>query len=66
VGIRILKLERALMMGYSADKRKRRREHRVAARELIGAGTFLNARAPVGSTSWEVARWHLAQARGLR
>lgn len=50
-------------MGYSTDKRRRRRQHRQAARELINGGTFLNARAPRGSTPNSVARWHLFQAR---
>jgi hypothetical protein len=47
------------------DKRKRRRAHRRAARDLINGGTLFNARAPVGSIPWGVARWHLKQARYL-
>lgn len=43
-------------MGYSSDKRKRRRQHRVAAKRLRKQG---------GSTFHTVARWHLAQARAV-
>lgn len=49
--------------GFSTDKRRRRRQHRQAARALINGGTFLNGRAPVGSTPWHVAQWHLQMAR---
>ena len=50
----------------SREKRRARRAHRTAARELIRCGTFLNARAPVGSITWTAAGWHLQQARNLR
>lgn len=60
-----LSTARALKMGYSADKRKRRRQHRQAAQQLLGAGTLLNARAPRGSIPGTVAAWHLAQARAI-
>lgn len=56
---------RAQKMGYSADKRKRRRQHRQAARELMVGGTLLNGRAPRGSIPGSVAAWHLAQARAI-
>ena len=63
--VRILKRAEAVTMGYSPDNRKRKRQHRRAARELVGAGTFLNASAPRGSTPYMMAQWHLAQARAL-
>ena len=61
-----LSIYRAQYMGYSMDKRKRRRQHRSAARDLIRGGTLLNGRAPVGSTPWHVAQWHLFQARNIK
>ncbi len=48
---------------FSTDKRKHRREHRQAARQLINGGTLFNARAPVGSIPWVAAQWHRQQAR---
>lgn len=63
--VRILKQAEAVQLGYSLDPRKRRRQHRVNARNLVGAGTFLNATAPRGSTPYMMAQWHLAQARAL-
>lgn len=53
--------------GWPADVRKRRRNHRIYARALVGAGTFLNpGRAPRGSIPHAVAQWHLRCARFLR
>lgn len=62
-GFRLLTAERATAMGYSGDKRKRRRAHRRAARQLIDGGTLFNAKAPCGSGPHAVAMWHLFQAR---
>lgn len=51
-----LNVNRAIKMGYSADKRKRRRQHRQAARQLMGAGTLLNSKTPRNSTPvWSLA-----------
>lgn len=47
----------------TTDKRKQRRFHRKAARSLVNAGTLLNAKAPIGSTPWMVAQFHLRRAR---
>lgn len=60
---KVMTQQEARQRGFSADKRKRRREHRQAARALIHGGTLFNARAPIGSIPWEVSRWHLWQAR---
>jgi hypothetical protein len=60
-----LKRERAVGMGYSPDKRRRRRQHRRAAKELLGNGGLLNSFSKPGSTFWQVAQWHLGQARAL-
>lgn len=60
---KVLSKERAINMGYSEDKRKRRREHRQNARTLIKGGTLFNHHAPRGSTPNAVAQWHLFQAR---
>lgn len=51
--LRVLPQSRAAGMGYSHDKRKRRRQHRRAARELAG----------MGATATSVATWHRFQAR---
>jgi hypothetical protein len=51
--------------GYSTDKRKRRRQHRTNARDLLRNGGRGNGRSAPGSTLWEVAQWHKAQARAL-
>lgn len=51
-------------VSLSSDKRKRRRQHRTMAQQLINSGTFLNGKAPVGSIPWLVAQWHRHQARG--
>jgi hypothetical protein len=61
----ILNTERAVAVGFSRDKRKRRNQHRTAARKLLAGGTLFNTVAPRGSIPWSVAQWHLAQARAL-
>lgn len=50
---------------YSTDKRKRRNQHRTAAKSLLGSGGFFNGFSARGSTMHSVAGWHLAQARYL-
>lgn len=57
--------ELAVKMGYSADRRKRKRQHRKAARNLLRGGTLLNAVVPAGSIPLCVAKWHLEQARAV-
>lgn len=57
--------KRATALGFSHDKRKRRRQHRSAARKLIKDGGFFNRLSAPGSTFWGVAQWHLGQARAL-
>lgn len=52
--MKTLSAPNALAMGYSPDKRKRRRQHRKNARHLSEFG---------GGTMRAVAKWHLAQAR---
>lgn len=64
--LRPLKRRHAIEMGYSPDPRKRRRQHRRAARQLLAAGSLLNPRAVPGTLGWDVAQWHLAQARMVR
>lgn len=63
---RILSAAEARDMGFSADKRKRRREHRQAARKLLRSGGFFNNLSAPRTTYWEVAQWHKAQARAIR
>lgn len=62
---KVMKACLAQRHGYPIDRRKRRRLHRAAAKCLIAGGTLLNGRAPVGSTPWLAAQWHLFQARHL-
>lgn len=65
--MKILTMIEAMRMGYSADKRRRRRQHRRNARYLMAAGTFMNpGHSPRGSIPQGVAAWHLAQARGIK
>jgi hypothetical protein len=59
------KLPQYLVERFSTDKRKRRRQHRRAAKRLIENGTLLNARATSGTVPYSVAWWHLQQARYL-
>lgn len=47
---------KAVGLGFSTDKRRRRREHRLAAR-------YLREQARGSSTLLGVAAWHLQQAR---
>lgn len=59
-------VERAIAQntaGFSQDKRRRRNQHRTAAQALLDGGTLFNSTAPVGSTPWTVAQWHLRMAR---
>lgn len=57
--------DQAVAMGFSADRRKRRRQHRLAARRLLAStGVFVPQQAP-GTSFHAVAQWHLEQARWL-
>lgn len=47
----------------TTERRKTRRAHRKAARQLMRGGTMFNSYAPVGSTPWMVAQWHFQKAR---
>lgn len=51
--------------GFSSDIRKRRRQHRRAARNLLKQGGVFNSYSARGSTFGQVAAWHLEQARAL-
>lgn len=55
--MRALPIKKAMRMGYSFDKRKRRNQHRTAA---------ANLRAEGGGICWSVARWHEFQARNVK
>jgi hypothetical protein len=60
-----LNWKRAISMGFSPDRRKRKRQHRKSARFLLTNGGFFNSYSAPGSTFFEVAAWHLKQARFL-
>lgn len=64
--MRVLSDAKALKMGFSADKRKRRRQHRSAARDLLRSGGFFNRMSARGTTFGSIAQWHLGQARSLK
>ena len=59
----ILSKECAVKLGYSSDRRKRRRQHRLAAKNLLRNGGFFNYHSARGTTFYEVVMWHLFQSR---
>jgi len=61
----LLKQKHAVNLGFSLDKRKRRRQHRRCAIAMLGSGGFFNGLSSPGSTFFEIAQWHKAQARAL-
>lgn len=56
---------KAVGLGFSYDKRKRRNQHRRAARELLRNGGIFNHFSAPGSSFWMLAQWHKAQARAI-
>ncbi|HET6890515.1 MAG TPA: hypothetical protein VFH31_05385 [Pyrinomonadaceae bacterium] len=56
---------RAKELGFSGDKRKRRNQHRKAANKLLRGGGIFNGFSAPGSSFWQMAQWHKAQARAL-
>ena len=52
-----MSLKKAASMGYSRDKRKRRRQHRKAANTLGKLG---------GGIAQSMTWWHKQQARSIR
>ena len=70
MGVHIMHLsvmpkEQAIELGYSSDKRKRRREHRAASKRLLEEGGIFNGFCAVGSSFWCIAQWHSFNARRL-
>lgn len=63
--MKLLGKKKAVEMGFSADKRKRRNEHRAAAKKLSKSGGFFNGFSARGSTFGQVIAWHLSQAKLL-
>jgi hypothetical protein len=63
--MKIMKNEQAISLGFSEDKKKRRRQHRIAAKKLLKQGGFFNNYSAIGSSFYDVAQWHLFQARFL-
>lgn len=61
--MRVMSPTEAITQGFSSDKRRRRRQHRLAARDLLRGGGFFNGFSARGSTMHSVALWHLFQAR---
>jgi len=56
---------RAAALGFSTDKRKRRKQHRRAARNMLSAGGFFNGCGARGTVFHAMAKWHLDQARAI-
>lgn len=63
--MKLMKEAIAIRLGFSADKRKRRNQHRRMAKKMLHKGGFFNCYSARGSTLGEVASWHLNQARML-
>lgn len=61
--MKALNKKQALQLGLSLDKRKRRNQHRTAARNLLREGGFFNNLSAPNSTFWQIAQWHKNQAR---
>lgn len=61
----ILTRKQAVANGFSPDNKKRRKQHRRAAKNLFHQGGFFNGYSARGSSMGQVALWHLAQARGI-
>ncbi len=61
----ILNQKRAAELGFSLDKRIRRRQHRQQAKKLLVSGGFFNGFSSPGSILFEIAQWHKSQARAL-
>ena len=65
--MKVAKFKNVVDLGFSHDRRRRRRQHRDAAKELLfgsGAG-LMNGMSARGSTTWWAAQWHLYNARYL-
>lgn len=62
---RLISRSQAQRMGFSTSDRKRKRQHRQQARQLLTSGGFFNGNSMRGTSFHEVAMWHLAQARLL-
>lgn len=63
--MRQMKDNQSAILGFSADKRKRRKQHRQAAKKLLRSGGFFNCYSARGSTFGDVAAWHISQSRAL-
>lgn len=53
---------KAVSIGFSKDKRKRRNQHRTAALNILRSGGFFNCFSARGTTLGNVAAWHIRQA----
>lgn len=62
---KLLSDQKAVEMGYSLDKRKRKNQHRKAAKQLLLEMGFFARGRDRRTTMNSVAGWHLAQARML-
>jgi hypothetical protein len=63
--MRAMKKSQAVGLGYSPDNRKRRRQHRLAAKKLLNEGGIFNNFSARGSSFHQVVLWHLEQARAI-
>jgi hypothetical protein len=61
--MKLIKKSSTAPLGFSADRRKRRNQHRTAAQKLLRSGGLMNWWSARGSTFAGVARWHMEKAR---
>ena len=61
--MKYLSNDKAVEMGYSRDRRVRRRQFRDNAKYLLHAGSLLNYPTTRGTTNYYVAQWHIFQSR---
>lgn len=54
-----------LYLGFSCDKRKRRKQHRRASKNLLNQDGLFNSYSARGTSFHTVSQWHLFNARNL-
>ena len=59
---KLMKDNQAISMGYSADKRKRKNQHRTCSKEILKEFGFFARGNQRGTTMNGIALWHLSQA----
>jgi len=60
-----MSISKGVELGYSSDRRIRRRQHRNAAKRLLLDGGIFNHFCCPGTSYYIITRWHLMNARRL-